>query len=95
MNHHDNKHCTETAFSCRYHYKTNDAGHQVACGELDNPTSIQLRPKNGQWPSIDFEMPRQNYELGKVEQLMGYAYKLGQRDKMREISNTLKTVIGI
>jgi hypothetical protein len=96
MNNSDNQHVRETAYSCRTHYNIyKDNKLETACGEKDNPTRIQLRPKSGQWPTLDFEMPRQRYELGKVEQLMESAYRRGQTDKMAEIAGLFKTIIGL
>ena len=96
MDHINNPHCVETKFSCRYHYNIyKDNTQETACGANDSPTRIQLRPKNGQWPCLDFEMPRQKYELERVELLMKQAYERGQRDKMTEITNLFKTVIGL
>ena len=96
MNNTDNPHCVETKFSCRYHYGIyKDNTNEFACGVNDNPTRVQLRPKSGQWPSLDFEMPRQKHELDRVEQLMESAYRRGQHDKMAEITNLFKTVIGL
>lgn len=96
MDNGDNKHCTETAFSCRYHYNIyKDNTQETACGVKDNPTRITLKPKSGQWPSLDFEMPRQRHELERVELLMKQSYERGQRDKMNEITNLFKMVVGL
>jgi len=96
VNNSDNKHCTETEYSCRYHYNIyKDNTQETACGEKDNPTRICLRPKNGTWPQLDFEMPRQKHELERVELLMQQAYERGQRDKMAEITGLFKTIVGL
>lgn len=96
MNNDDNKHCTETKYSCRYHYHYETvSGCTYACGVQDDPTRIELRPKSSNWPQLAFEMPRQKYELEQVERLMHSAYERGQADKMKEIANLFKTVIGL
>jgi len=96
MNHSDNKHCVETKFSCRYHYNFyKDNKNLSACGQQDSPTRVELRPKSKTWPTLSFELPRQRHELDRVEDLMRMAYEQGQRDKMDEITNLFKTVIGL
>lgn len=96
MNHDDNKHCTETAFSCRYHYNIYGSNmYETSCGEKDNPTVIELRPKNKSWPSLRFEIPRQRHELERVEALMDTAYGRGKTDQKLAISRALKEAIGI
>lgn len=96
MDHGDNKHCTETEFSCRYHYhRYKDNTVESACGVNDNPSRIVLKPKSQSYPSIDFEMPRQRHELEKVEQMMALAYRRGQLDQMLKIRTTLRDIIGL
>lgn len=96
MNDTDNKHCAETKFSCKRHYnRYRDNSHETACGEQDNPTRITLSPKNNSWPTLDFEMPRQRHELDRVELLMEKAYERGQADKMVEIRNLFRVIIGL
>lgn len=86
----ENKHCVETKYSCKYHYKDNRA-----CGWQDNPDRVELKPIIGSYPTLDFEMPRQRFELDRVERLMSVAYDRGKFDQMRLIRSTLKEIIGI
>lgn len=95
MNHSDNKHCVETKWSCLYHYRNNVNGDLVACGVNDHPIRAELTPAIRRYPMLNFELPRQRHELDNVLRLMESAYERGQRHKMEEISNTLKSVIGI
>lgn len=90
MDMHDNKHCTETAWSCRYHYKDNSA-----CGVNDSPTRVELRVKPRGYPQLAFELPRQRYELDRVEAMMEYAYMQGALDKSREIGALMKKLIAL
>lgn len=96
MNYDDNKHCTETEFSARYHYKMSPNGqNEVPCGWKDSPTVIELRTSRDAWPSLRFELPRQVHELGRVEGMLSEVFEQGRRAKMAEIRKTLKDVIGL
>jgi hypothetical protein len=85
-----NPHCTATAFCERVYWKGNSA-----CGCADEFTRIELRPRWKSYPTLDFEMPRQRYELEKIERLMEIAYEQGKKDQMHLIRTTLKEIIGL
>lgn len=85
-----NKHCTETQWSMRYHYRDNSS-----CGVNDNPNRIVLKPKSLGYPLLDFECPRQKHELEKVDTMMQYAYERGRLDNRQELSKLLKQLISL
>jgi hypothetical protein len=94
MDQHENKHCVETKYSCRYHYiQTVDTWR--ACGEKDDFNRIELKPKGPGYPQLAFEMPRQRMELEKVERLMQLAYERGRLDNRNELAALLKNLINI
>ncbi len=90
MDHGENKHCTETEYSCRYHYNGNSAA-----GVKDPHDRIELMGKHKRYPSLSFEMPRQRFELEKVEELMKCAYERGKSDQRAAISKLLRDIIGL
>ncbi len=90
MDHGENKHCTETEYSRRYHYNS-----RVATGVKDPHDRIELMGKHKSYPSLSFEMPRQRFELEKVEQMLAVAYERGKSDQRAAISKLLKDVIGL
>ena len=95
MDHFENQHCTETPWSDLYHYKSNAEGRIVACGVKDNPTRAELRPSKKSYPTLNFELPRQNCELNNVLRMMEQAYDRGRAFQKQEISRVLKATIGI
>ncbi len=90
MDHGDNQHCTETEYSCRYHYNGN-----TCVGAKDPHDRIELIGRHRRYPSLTFEMPRQRYDLEKVEQLMQGAYERGKADNRSAISKLLKELIAL
>jgi hypothetical protein len=94
VDHFENKHCTETPWAQRYHYKQHDGG-TVACGEKDNPTRVMLRTCNKSYPTIDFELPRQRYDLDKIEQMLKLAYEAGRIANKREVAAMMKELIAL
>lgn len=90
MDHGENKHATETKWSFRYHYRDNSC-----CGVQDNPNHVELRVKPRGYPRLDFELPRQQYELDRIDQMMEQAYETGRRDNRIEIGLLLKDLISI
>jgi len=90
MDHHENMHCTETAYSCRYHYKAN-----VCAGCKDDFDRVELRNKYSTYPTLAFEMPRQRFELERVEQMMELAYKRGRSDNKNAIAGLIKELIAL
>ncbi len=86
----NNPHYEETKWSQKVYWKGG-----VACGRDDGPDRVELKASPSHYPTLDFAMPRQRYELEKVEALMRKAYERGLSEKMVEISNTLKAVIGL
>lgn len=90
MNYVDDKnpHRTTTKYSQRIHWKT---GH--ACGKDDNPDRVELTGLSKQWPTLDFAMPRQAHELGRVEALMQSAYERGRADAKAEMGKLFREII--
>lgn len=86
----NNPHRTETKYSQRIYWKD---GH--ACGKDDNPDRIELTSLRRQWPTLDFAMPRQAHELGRVEALMADAYERGRADAKRAIGDMFKELISL
>jgi hypothetical protein len=85
-----NPHRVQTSYSERVYWKGNSA-----CGGNDEPTRVDLLPANKTWPELTFELPRQRLELERVENMMGYAYEQGRRDKAFEVRMLFKNVIGL
>lgn len=94
MNMSDNKHCTETKWSCRYHYKRYD-GASRACGVNDDPDCVELRVKPRGYPQLNFELPRQKHELDRVDTMLEYAYERGRNDNRVELASLLKSLISL
>lgn len=94
MDHGDNKHCIETPWSDKYFYK--ETGEYTdACGVQDSPTRVQLRGKGRGYPTFDFEIPRQNYELEKLDTMLQHAYERGRLDNRKEISEMMRNLIAL
>lgn len=94
MDHGDNKHCVATPWSERYFYKDNGE-HTAACGVQDKPTRVQLRCKSRGYPTFDFEIPRQNHELEKLETMLQTAYNQGRSDSRIEIGEMMRNLIAL
>lgn len=94
MDHGENNHCVETKWSMRYYYKLDDGSHR-ACGVLDGPTMVELRAKPRGYPRFDFEVPRQQHELERVDAMMEQAYVRGRQDNRAELAALLKDLIGL
>jgi len=90
MNYVENKHTVYTKFSQKIYWKGNSA-----CGYDENPDRVELRPASGNWPTLDFRMPDQRFELEKVEQLMLTAYSRGVHDNKAAVGKMLKELIAI
>ena len=88
----ENKHCVETAWSMRYHYRKGDV-HTACCGVNDNPTHVELRSSPRGYPRLDFELPRQRYDLDKVDDMLKEAYEQGRRANRVEVAKLLKALI--
>lgn len=87
----DNPHRLTSPFSERAYYAGN-----TACGCNDEEcTRIELTPSRATYPELTFEMPRQRYELEKVERLMAIAYEHGKAIRGAEIKQMLKDLIGL
>ncbi len=84
----ENKHTVHSEYSCKVYWKGN-----AACGFDEDPDRVELTPANSRWPSLDFALPRQQYELEKVERLMLDAYQAGQRQNRKAIADQLKALI--
>jgi hypothetical protein len=97
MNMSDNPHCVESLWCQKYYYKLSDDGkNTVCCGVNDNPTRVELNPPgNRKYPAIPFEIPRQKYELERVESLMEQAYARGVLDRANEIGKLMKMLIAL
>jgi hypothetical protein len=89
MNHHDNKHCVEERWFERKHYRGN-----VCCGENDPFDRVELRVP-GYWSSLDFDMPRQQHDLHKIEAMLEAAYKRGRADNRADLGRVLKEFIAV
>lgn len=73
-----------------------DNGYTVACGINDNPTRCTITPRNGgNYPTVDFELPRQNHELSKIDLLMQRAYERGRADNRKELGSLLKDLVDL
>lgn len=97
MNMDTNKHCVENLWCQKYYYKLSDNGqNMVCCGVNDDPTRVELNPPgNRKYPSIPFEIPRQKYELERVESLMEQAYRRGELDRANATGKMLKALIAL
>lgn len=94
MDHGDNKHCLEEPWCDIYHYKEIGGNHH-ACGVQDSPTRVEIFPHSRKYPSLAFEIPRQRYELSKVQDMMEHAYKQGQNDQKRVIGKMMRDLIAL
>jgi len=95
MDHGDNKHCIETPWSDRYHYRTTTDNHSVACGIQDSPNRVQLRGRGRGYPTFDFEVPRQSHDLEKMETMLQHAYERGRSDNRQEVGKLMRDFIAI
>lgn len=96
MDNENNPHRVQTAWSDRSYWREIDGEKYItSCGVNDNPTRCELRPVGGHggYPSIDFELPRQRHELGKVDRMLEMAYQRGRADNRRELGKLLKGLI--
>lgn len=85
----DNPHRVCTDYSERVHYK-----RHTACGVNDEPDRIELKPRWANYPTIDFEWPRQRYKLEKIERLMAWAYERGKIDHRAEVGRMFRELMG-
>ncbi len=92
MDDQDNAHRVHTMAYDLYHYKGN-----ACCGAKENPDRVTIcAPGNSQsYPQLDFELPRQKYELEKVQRLMKAAYERGKTDNRTALANMLKELIAL
>jgi hypothetical protein len=95
MDYGDNKHCVETPWSKRYHYKLCKDGTKSACGVQDGATRVSVFPPGNRYPQFDFEIPRQSYELDKLEQMLRRAYDEGQKDAKLAIGKMMRDLIAL
>lgn len=94
MDHGDNKHCVATPWSERYFYKF-DGEYTAACGVQDNPNRVELRGKGRGYPTFNFEIPRQNHELEKLETMLQHAYDRGRSDNRIHIGEMMRELIAL
>lgn len=91
MNYSENRHTVCTPYSTKVFWKDGSASN---CDE--NPTEVELSGYgNTRYPSVRFELPRQNHELEKVERLMLQAFERGQYEQKIAIGKMMKELIGL
>jgi len=90
MNYPDEKnpHTVETKYSTKVYWKAGTASG------VDGADRVELRCR-GQWPTLDFALPRQQHELGRVEALMHEAYVRGIADAKREMGKLFREIIAL
>jgi len=95
VDHFENKHCVDTQYYERYHYKSDTEGNIAACGVRDNPTEVELRGKSKGYPTFRFEIPRQKHELQKLEEMLQHAYLRGISDNRAQIGEMMRALIAL
>lgn len=84
----DNPHTVETKYSTKIYWK---AGSASGAQDADR---VEPRCRRT-WPTLDFALPRQSHELGRVEALMSAAYERGIADNKAATRQLLKDIIGL
>lgn len=85
-----NPHYVQTEYSRKAYWKNG-----VACGRDDDPDHVELTPGNRGYPTLDFALPRQRFELEKIESLMTHAFEEGKTVRSLAIGKMLKELISI
>jgi hypothetical protein len=83
-----NPHREHSAFFQRAYWKGDHA-----CGRDDEPDRVELMPKGKSYPAITFALPRQRFEMDKIEALLSEAYHRGRNDNRQELGKLLKDLI--
>lgn len=85
-----NPHYVHTEYSRKVFWKNG-----VACGRDDDPDRVELSPGRRNYPTLDFALPRQKYELEKVERMLEVCFEEGKAAQRAAIGKLMKELISL